>query len=120
VPNQNEMVLERPGQRAQTAAQAGRPAGLAPPAEAPNIDGLRAAVQPPAPPVRPISMPTPGPAATAPAPAATAPVQAPVATPVVATTPAPATPARIAVSGRAMVQLGALGSEEAARADGRG
>ncbi len=119
VPNQNEMVLERPGHRAQTPAQGGRGAALAPPAETPNIDGLRAAVQPPAQPVRPVSMPAPAPAATATAtaPAAVAPVQAPVPTPVVATTPAPVTPARIAVSGRTQVQLGALGSEEAARAE---
>jgi hypothetical protein len=116
VPNQNELVLERPGQRVQSPAQAGRGAALAPPAEAPNIDGLRAAVQPPAPPAR---QAPPSPAATAPAaaPAAIAPVPAPAATPIVATMPAPATPARIAVSGRAQVQLGALGSEDAARAE---
>jgi hypothetical protein len=117
VPNQNELVLERPGQRTQSAAQAGRPAALAPAAEAPNIDGLRAAVQPPAPvpqPIRPIMAPIQPPT---PAPAA------PPAQPAVAAQPAPATPApqaaptRIAVSGRAMVQLGALTSEEAARAE---
>lgn len=47
VPNQSELVLERPGQRAQGNAATSRAPGLAPEAEAPNIGGLRAAVAPP-------------------------------------------------------------------------
>ena len=106
VPNQQEMVLERPGQRTQTPAQQCRPATGAPSAESPDLGGLRAAVQPPAPaPARPAAAPVQPPAATpAPAPAATAPTQAP-----------PAQPAR--PTGRAQVQLGALASEAAARAE---
>jgi hypothetical protein len=102
VPNQSELILERPAQRSQTPAQAGRPAAIAPPAEAPNLEGLRAAVAPP-------PAPTPPPAA---APAASAPAPAPPA----AAPAAPAGPAAM-FGGRATVQLGALPSADAARAE---
>lgn len=101
VPNQSELILERPAQRSQTPAQAGRPATIAPPAEAPNLDGLRAAVAPP-------PAPTPAPEA------------APAAPPAATTAPAaPAAPAGAAAmfGGRATVQLGALPTAEAARAE---
>jgi cell division septation protein DedD len=100
VPNQSELILERPAQRSQQ-SQSARPA-VAPGAEAPDLGGLRAAVQPPARPApAPVEAP---PVATQPEPQAApaAPVAAPVA----------ARPA-----GRVQVQLGALSSEEAARAE---
>lgn len=102
VPNQSEMILERPSHRAQTPAQAGRPATMAPAAEVPNLEGLRAAVAPP---------PAPVPAAS--------PVQAPVqATPAApaATVTAPGA-AQSLFGGRATVQLGALPTADAARAE---
>ena len=108
VPNQQEMVLERPGQRTQTPAQQGRPATVAPSAESPDLGGLRAAVAPPSAPTpaRPAAVPAQPPApAPAPTPAAAAPAQQQAAAP-------PARPA-----GRAQVQLGALASEAAARAE---
>lgn len=103
VPNQSELILERPGQRMQTPAQAGRPAAVAPAAEAPNLEGLRAAVAPP-------PAPVPAPAATP----AVAPPQA------AAPVPAPAAPvaaARGLFGGQTTVQLGALPTAEAARAE---
>ena len=104
VPNQTELVLERPGNRT---AQASRAGAIAPETEAPNVNGLRAAVTPPPP--RPAAQPQ-----AAPIPAPTAriaqPATPPVATPVAAPAPRPAT-------GRVQVQLGALASEEAARAE---
>jgi cell division septation protein DedD len=110
VPNQTELVLERPGQRSQAAAQAGRPAAVAPEAESPNIGGLRAAVAPPPAPARPAPAPAPQQATPA-TQAAPPPVPATAAAPSTAT--APARPA----AGRVQVQLGALVSEEAARAE---
>lgn len=104
VPNQSELVLQRPDQRQQTPAQAGRPAAVAPAAETPNIDGLRAAVQPP-PVVTPTPTPTPQPR------------QAQPAQPPAPTTATPAQPARPPVTGRVQVQLGAVASEEAARGE---
>jgi cell division septation protein DedD len=129
VPNQGELVLERPGQR-QPAAAGGRAPGLAPEAEAPNIDRLRAAVAPP-----PVVAPAPvwpppgqgrpgGQPATAQAPA---PAQAP---PAAAQAPAPATTAQAPAppaaeaarppavgTGRVQVQLAALTSEDGARSE---
>jgi hypothetical protein len=104
VPNQNELVLERAGQRSQSAAQAGRPAALAPGAETPDINGLRAAVAPPTPaPARPAAAPAQPPAAAAaPAPAAQQPAAAQA-------------PRPLPTTGRVQVQLAALASEEAAR-----
>jgi cell division septation protein DedD len=114
VPNQGELVLERPGQRNQSLAQAGRPGAVVPEAEAPNVNGLRAAVTPPPAAIAPVAPPTPAPA-PAPAPAAATPRTAPAPTPAAAA-PAAAPPARPAI-GRVQVQLGALTSEEAARAE---
>jgi hypothetical protein len=144
VPNQSELVLERPGARPPGSATARAP-GLAPEAEAPNIGGLRAAVSPPpviapAPTWPPQPAPRPGqvvpgqnapgasaaaPPAAAPAPANGAPAQAPArpATPPAATPPAApaaatvAPPARPAGSGRVQVQIAALTSEDSARAE---
>jgi hypothetical protein len=103
VPNQSELILERPAGRAQSvAAQGGRPASMAPETEAPNLAQLRAAVAPP--PVVAAAMPPPVVAPQAPAP--------------VAATEAPAAPApRPAQTGRVQVQLGALATQEAARAE---
>ena len=108
VPNQGELILERPAQRAQQ-GQAPRQPYVAPGAESPDLGGLRAAAQPAA---RP-----------APAPAATPQVAPPVAATAQPTPPpvaqaAPAAPAPAArPAGRVQVQLGALTSEEAARAE---
>jgi hypothetical protein len=103
VPNQGELIMERPAQRAQTAAQAGRPAAVAPEAEAPNLGGLRAAIAPPvpAPVAAPVAAPAPPGASAAPAPAAAPAAEAP----------------RSWTGGRVQVQLGALASEEAARSE---
>jgi hypothetical protein len=92
-PNQDNQILQ--GRNAQQAA----PARLAPQAEAPDLAALRQHGAP-----RP---------APAPAPAA-----APAAPPQAAAPPAPARPSTAPVpGGRVQVQLGALGSEEAARAE---
>jgi hypothetical protein len=125
VPNQGELILERPAARAQSPVGAGRPASVAPEAEAPNIGGLRAAVQPPAPP--PTALVAPPAPAAAPA-AVPPPAPAPQAAPQAAQQPQPAQPPLAAApsaapaparpaTGRVQVQLGALGSEEAARAE---
>ncbi len=95
VPNQGEMVLERPQARAQVAPN--RNAELAPPAEAPALDRLRAQVAPPI-------AATPQPAPAQPAPAQAVPAQPPA-----AEAPRPV--------GRVQVQLGALPSEAQARAE---
>ena len=117
VPNQGELILERPGHRGQTAGQSGRTAAMAPGAEAPDLGGLRAAVQPPA---RPVPAQAVATAVVAPAdPPQAAPVEPPAAqtaqpaaTPAAAQRVAPPSP-----GGRVQVQLGALASEEAARAE---
>ncbi|MGX9962697.1 SPOR domain-containing protein [Roseomonas sp. F4] len=122
VPNQNALVLERPGNR-QSQAQAGRPAQMVPEAESPNIDLLRATVAPP-----PVVPPRPAesraaqhvPAHAGPPPAE--PVTARAAPPATAAAPAatqaaaPAVP-RAVPGGRVMVQLAAVTSEEGARAE---
>jgi cell division septation protein DedD len=111
VPNQTEMVLERPSNRPQP-PEAGRSTARMP--EAPNLDGLRAATTPP-PPAIPLRALVPVPAAEAPPAPAPEPVPAPmIATPRPAPTPAPA-PAP--VGGRVQVQLGAMSTEEAARGE---
>jgi hypothetical protein len=127
VPNQNALVLERPGNRQLQAAP--RADGLVPEAEAPNLALLRAAVAPP-PVIAPrpvVSAPvvpeTPAPdaivAAEPPQEEATLaslpfpPPAAPAPPAVAATSAAPAPVA----SGRALVQLAAVGSEEAARGE---
>ena len=108
VPNQSELILERPGQRAQQ-GQAPRPGQAAPGAEAPDLSGLRAAAQPPA-------RPAPAPAAPAATPSVVAQPATPLAPPVpqasASAAPPPARPV-----GRVQVQLGALPTEEAARAE---
>ncbi len=115
VPNQNALVLERPGNR-QSPAQAGRPAEVVPEAESPNLDLLRAAVAPPpvvppralprpAEPAAPASLAAPQPAPAAGAPAAGAPAAAALAVP------------RAVPNGRVMVQLAAVPSDEAARSE---
>jgi hypothetical protein len=108
VPNQNALVLERPGNR-QSPAQTGRPADLVPDTEAPNLDLLRAAVAPP-----PVVAPRPVPRQTE------APVLAPEpAPPPAAALPEPATSPvpRAVANGRVMVQLAAVTSEEGARSE---
>ncbi|HEV7265680.1 MAG TPA: SPOR domain-containing protein [Falsiroseomonas sp.] len=103
VPNQAELILERPAARSQAPDQAVRASALAPAAEAPNLDMLRAAVAPPPAPAAP--QPAPEPAAEA--------------EPAVAATPEPE-PTLAAVrtaTGSVQVQLGALTSVEAARAE---
>ncbi len=125
VPNQDELILERPSARPHGAAPA-RPA-IAPVAEAPDISRLRAAVATPMPAPAPAPMPA-APALTpaiAPLPAAPAVLPQEVtrpAAPPAAQAPQPeatpaAAPAAPRPAGRAVVQLGALGSEEAARAE---
>jgi hypothetical protein len=109
VPNQAELIMQRPAGRAQAAAQAGT-AALAPEAEAPNLDRLRAAVLPPPPPV--VAPRAAEPAQTAPPAQAAAPAS-PAPAPAAAQAAAPPRPA----AGRVVVQLGALSSEEAARAE---
>lgn len=112
VPNQDELIFERSrGSSAQPPA-----ARLAPEPEAPRIDALRAQVaQPPQPAAAPAATPgaTPVPAGRVPAPAA-APQPAPQASAPAAPPPARATPAP---NGAIRIQLGALTSEEAARAE---
>jgi len=118
VPNQNELVLERPGNRSQNQAQTGRPGTVVPEAEAPNVNGLRAAVTPPpavmapAPPPAPPPGPPPTTAsvATRTAPAAASVAVTPAIVPAAAPAPRPTT-------GRVQVQLGALASEEGARVE---
>ncbi|MFN0115523.1 MAG: SPOR domain-containing protein [Paracoccaceae bacterium] len=102
VQNQNELIFDRrPGQ-----AQPAAGARLAPEAEGPRLEALRQQVAPP-----PAPRPTATPSTPAPTPA---PQQAAV-TP--AAPPAPTSPAAPAANGRVQVQLGALGTEEAARAE---
>jgi len=100
VPNQTELVLERPGNRT---AQAPRAGAVAPETEAPNVNGLRAAVTPPpprpaAPPqAAPQVVPTPVPAARTATPQAVIaqpmvpPGAPPGATPIAPAAPRPAT-----------------------------
>jgi hypothetical protein len=102
VPNQDSMALARPGERGAPP----RGATPLPVQETPAIDRLREAVQPPPALVAPALVP-----AGAPRPQPAAPVAAPA--------PAPAAPAAAApvAAGRQTVQLGALASAEAARAE---
>lgn len=122
VPNQDELIFERNrGSNAQPVA-----ARLAPEPEGPRIDALRAQVAQPSPP------PAAAPAPQAPAPqiagrqgtsgpaAPPAPAAPQTAAPQAATTAQPAAPATRqapAPGGTVRVQLGALASEDAARAE---
>jgi hypothetical protein len=116
VPNQNELIMERPGARNRASGQGAPQGAMTPGAEAPDLGGLRAAVQPPARPAPappPVAAPAPAPALAPPIPQAAAPVAEPAAQPVAA---APRLAAPVP-SGRVQVQLGALVSDEAARAE---
>ncbi|WP_187830368.1 SPOR domain-containing protein [Siccirubricoccus phaeus] len=147
VPNQDQLVLEPAAVRRAAERSTGANARLAEGPEAPALDQLRRQAAPPAPPAAQAPAadsasdaapgPAPGPQASAlvapglappvaaPAtPAAPAPIAAPPvpATPVAAPPAAPApaaAPVAIApvAHGRAQVQLGALNSEESARAE---
>lgn len=111
VPNQDQLVLEPPQVRRQAELRSGQSQlGAAP--EAPQLDLLRQQTAPPAAPqAAPMPAPVPPqpPTALAAAPQLPPPVAA--ATPVLAALPKPV------AGGKAMVQLGALTSEEAARAE---
>lgn len=122
VPNTDQLVLEPPAVRRAAEREQGAHARLAPVPEAPQLDLLRRAAAPPAPPVavpppEPLRGVEPEPAAPPPAgtqlgaavPALPTPVAEPVA-------PA-AAPAPPATAGRLQVQLGALATEAAARAE---
>jgi hypothetical protein len=139
VPNQDQLVLEPPQARREAERRSGS-ARLDAGPEAPALDLLRQQAAPPTPPsVAPAPVPAPVPE---PPPSSALPNAAPLAPPVapppapVATVPSPSpAPAPAAVpqaappvtvpaatlrpvaNGRAMVQLGALASEEAARAE---
>lgn len=128
VPNQDQLVLQ-PAEVRRAAELRSGSAQLGAGPESPQLDLLRQQAAPPAPPApsTPPLAQAPAPAPV-PVPALAAPVQtpsvlahaAPLAPPVAA--PTPATPVaaaapRPAASGRAVVQLGALVSEEAARAE---
>lgn len=122
VPNTDQLVLEPLAVRRAAERQQGANAQLAPQPEAPQLDLLRRAAAPPAP-------------APAPAPAPIAGVEgvpdtqpgasgsslgnrvAALPAPVPAAPPAAGAAPQPAATGRAMVQLGALASEEAARAE---
>lgn len=116
VPNQSELILERPAQRGQ-ANQQGRPTSVAPGAEAPDLGGLRAAAT-----ARPQPAPAPATPPTALAQAPAQPLPAPLAAPQAALPPAAPTTTQAAApaprpTGRVQVQLGALPTEDAARAE---
>ncbi|MDO9712434.1 SPOR domain-containing protein [Paracraurococcus lichenis] len=117
VPNQDQLVLEPPEKRRERELRRGQ-ALLGTGPESPQLDLLRQQTAPPAP-IE--ALPAPVPAAE-PAPQPPAPLAAPQLPPPVAA--APATPAPVAAvaprpvaNGKALVQLGALVSEEAARAE---
>ena len=95
VQNQDELIFDRDRRPANNTAR------LAPEAEGPRLDALRQQV---APPPAPVAAPNPAPAAAAP------PAAAPAA-------PAAARTAPPANTGRIQVQIGALPTEEAARAE---
>lgn len=95
VPNRDEWIFDQ-----RRGAQPPTPAGLAPAPEAPDLERLRALAAPP-------PVPAPQPASSPPA-----------APPPAATPPRPAAPAAAPPpAGGVLVQLGALPSEEAARAE---
>lgn len=130
VPNTDQLVLEPPAVRRAAEREQGASARLAPVPEAPQLDLLRRAAAPPA---APVAVPPPEPlrgveaepaapvgtqlGAAAPAlPRPVAETAAPSLPRPVAEPAVPATPAPPA-TGRLQVQLGALASEEAARAE---
>jgi hypothetical protein len=101
VPNRDEWIFDQ-----RRGSQPPAPAGLAPAPEAPNLERLRALATPTPPPAAPPV------AAAPPAPAAAPRPAAPAVPPAPSAPPAAAQPA-----GGVLVQLGALPSEEAARAE---
>lgn len=103
VPNRDEWIFDQ-----RRGAQPPQPAGLAPAPEAPDLERLRALATPPAPP-RPAAPPAPAQPPAAPTAAAPAP------SPPQQRQAVPAPPP--AAQGGVQVQLGALPSEEAARAE---
>ncbi len=112
VPNQGEMIFNRDTRQRDTAAQ-GRTAALAPQSEAPDLARLRQQASPPPPAPTPAAPPA---RPAAPAVATTAAPRPTTATPTTATSAAEA--ARPATSTRRpTVQLGALATEAAARAE---
>ncbi len=137
VPNTDQIVLEPPAVRRAMERSQGAESRLAPAPEAPMLDRLREQIAPPVisliPPIEPrqdqAAPADPPRPATAALPAIAAPVAAPIAgSPAPATIPAPAPPAaplaappaapRAAPAGGGVtVQLGALASEGAARAE---
>ena len=115
VPNQDQLVLEPIAVRRE-AERRGGSAKLDAGPEAPQLDLLQRQAAPPPP-----TLAAPAPAPQAPTALATnaAPLAPPVAAPpapVAAPRPVPVAPAPSA-NGRAMIQLGALATEEAARAE---
>lgn len=113
VPNQDELIFER--NRGAPLPPSG--ARLAPEPEAPALDALRAQVTQADPRPAPEAAPHPAPQAAAPARPAPAPQPAPATAPQTTAAPAAAVALRPVPSGRVRVQLGALTSEEAARAE---
>ncbi|WP_431285866.1 SPOR domain-containing protein [Humitalea sp. 24SJ18S-53] len=128
VPNQGELIFNRDARQRDSAAQ-GRSAALAPQSESPDLARLRQQASPPpatgpaqragAPPSQPptvASQPAASGAATAGAPAGTAraPQTAPVESASTVAQPRTAVPRP---AGRSVVQLGALSSDTAARAE---
>lgn len=108
VPNQDQLVLEPPAVRRAAERSQGAVARLDAGPESPALDELRQQAEPPG---WPIALLPPVPETAIPAPVPPAPVGAAAVTP-------PLAPAIAPVSGgRAQVQLAALASEEAARAE---
>jgi hypothetical protein len=120
VPNQDELIFERNRGPATNGA-----ARLAPEPEGPRLDALRAQVaQPPAAAPAPVATATPGaaprpgtPPAAAPGAPPAAPAPAAASAPAATAPPAPAARPAPAPNGAIRVQLGALTSEDAARAE---
>jgi len=130
VPNQDQKVLEPLKERKEAERNAGPNSRLAPGAERPQLDGLRQQIQPPEPPRDPQTLPKiAGPSAAPPAPLAPpAPpangsaLQAPsLPAPVPPQAAKPAQPPAVApkpvAGGRGVVQLSAVDSEDAAKAE---
>ncbi|TDH64255.1 SPOR domain-containing protein [Dankookia rubra] len=119
VPNQDQLILEPLAVRREAERRSSN-SRLDQGPEAPQLDLLKRQAAPPPPTLAEPAAPAPAAPTPAPTPApptALANNAAPLAPPVAAQRPAPAAPAAAAVNGRAMIQLGALATEEAARAE---
>ncbi|MFC7477045.1 SPOR domain-containing protein [Dankookia sp. GCM10030260] len=123
VPNQDQLVLEPIAVRREAERRNSSGARLDAGPEAPQLELLQRQAAPPSPPAAaPVPAIPPAPAQTAIAPPAqtvianVVPLAPPVAAPAAPPAAAPKPPAPVA-SGRAMVQLGALASEDSARAE---